>query len=111
MKKFFTLIWLFALPLSAGFDFSVADSLFAERENNPSKITEARAIYRRALNEAKGDDLVRAMDYLGKLAYYEGDLLTAENNHDKRVQIFQQCQDDVEKISPQKLGKEVDAYY
>lgn len=109
--RIFGLFFLFTCSAFAGFDFSTADAFYMHRENSLERITQARAIYRQALQEAKGDDQVYAMHRIGALAYYEGELLTPENNHSKRVEIFQQCQDDVEKISPKKLGKEVPDYY
>jgi tetratricopeptide (TPR) repeat protein len=100
-----------SLPALAAIDFSTADALFAQRENSPSNIAQARGLYQEALKSGQGRELVHAMEQLGRLAYYEGELLTPEDDHGKRVAIFQQCQDDVEKISPSKLGKEVAAYY
>lgn len=106
-----------ALALSAfsvntwAFDFSQADAAYAAREDNLGNIATARAIYQQALTGTQGDELIHAADQLGRLAYYEGDLLTDEGDHDRRIDIFQQCQDDIEAISPDKIGKEVPAYY
>lgn len=111
MVRIFTLLCLCACSAFAGFDFSSADTLYAQRENSLERIAEARAIYRKALSDAKGDDRVYAMQRIGALAYYEGELLTSEDNHKKRVKIFEQCLDDVKKISPEELGKEVPNYY
>lgn len=116
MKKRSTLV---AIPLlmaflSAGafaFDFTEADRLFDARENNLQNIADARAIYQKALLEAKGEELIHAVDHLGKLAYYEGELLTDEGDSKKRVAIFSQCQNDVDTISPAKLGEENPVYY
>lgn len=114
MKRFlllFGIFGLFSLSASAAVDFSAADALFAQREGNLENIRNARSLYRSALDTGQGQELVHAMEQLGKLAYYEGELLTAADNHDRRVEIFQQCQDDVEKISPAKIGREVPTYY
>jgi len=110
MVRIFGLLCLCACSAFAGFDFGTADALFVQRENNLEKIAQARAIYRKAL-DAKVDDRVYAMQHIGTLAYYEGELLTAEDNHKKRVEIFEQCLGDVKKISPDELGKEVPNYY
>lgn len=96
---------------SYGFDFTSADALFARRENNLENISSARQIYQRALKSAQGEELLHAVEHLGKLAYYEGELLVAESDHSARRKIFQQCQDDVESINPAKTGKEYPAYF
>jgi hypothetical protein len=114
MKRLYVLlglVCLLSLPALAALDFSAADALFAQREDNASNIAQARTLYQKALQEGQGEELIHAMDRLGKLAYYEGELLTAENDHGKRVAIFQQCQDDVEKINPANFGKENPTYY
>ena len=104
------LAMLFAVSGYA-YDFSRADSLFESRENNLQAISQARSLYQQALKNASGkDDLIYAVDHLGKLAFYEGELLTPESNSSKRVEIFLQCQEDVKSIHPDKVGK-TGAYY
>lgn len=115
-KKTHSVLLFLAVIVACGsvfaFDYKEADSLFGQRENNLSNITQARALYREALRKTQGDDKVYAVEQLAKLAYYEGDLLTDEKDSTKRVDIFQQCQDDVEEVSPAKMeGQEYAAYY
>ena len=94
------------------YDFTAADSLFAKRESNLSNIAKARTLYEQALNQVSGEEKVYAAEQLAKLAYYEGELLTSEDNDSKRVDIFQKCQDDMEKVSPAQMeGQEYAAYY
>jgi tetratricopeptide (TPR) repeat protein len=93
------------------FDFTEADKFFAQRENSSANIAKARAIYQRALTQADTQERVYAMGQLGKLAYYEGDLMTPEDEHSRRVSIFQKCQDDVDAISPSKIGRDTGTYH
>lgn len=114
MKKLSSLVLVLTVALTGSafaVDFGAADALFSQRENSLTNIAQARTIYQQALRQSSGDDLVYAADHLGKLAYYEGELLTDPKNHSRRVEIFQQCQDDMESISPAKLGKKVPAYF
>lgn len=74
-------------------DFSKPDALFLQRENNPDAIAQAQALYETILNHSPdGIEGIRAMDQLGKLAYYEGELLTPLEASDKRKKIFAQTQ-------------------
>jgi len=90
---------MFSVQASAGV-FDQADALFAQRENNLSKIAEARAAYKAVLGKSAGSDAVYAVQQLGKLAYYEGELLTSlERDPQRRTEIFADCRRFVEKIS------------
>ena len=42
-------------------DLGAADALFAQRENNLTNITKARAIYQEALGQVQGDELIHAV--------------------------------------------------
>lgn len=92
------------------YDFSQADALFKAREDNPKAIFGARAGYQQALKEAQGSEKIYAAEQLGKLAYYEGHLLMAENDHASRIQVFSQCMQDMDAIRPDEVG-ESGAYY
>ncbi len=88
------------------YDFSKADALFKQRDNNLSAIAQARGLYEQALNSSSSkEDLMHAVERLGKLAYYEGDLLLAQNESSKRAQVFSKCLEYVESISPAQIGK------
>lgn len=103
---------------------SDADAAYAQRENNPAKIAEARAKYQQLAQTTRGDDLVYVVSQLGRLAYYEGEMLTPKDNKDVRREIFSACwcaspnvvmgcREDgfIEKISPANLGRKHPAYY
>lgn len=93
------------------FDFSRADAMFAQRENNPGAIANARGVYQSALGQSLATwERIHAVENLGRLAFYEGELLTAQTDHPKRVAIFSRCLEDVENIHPSKIG-ETGAYY
>ncbi len=80
-------------------DFSKADALFAQRENNLSVIHQARALYENILYHT-GDrvEQLNAMDQLGRLAYYEGELLTPMEDKKTRMAIFTKTQEYAEAV-------------
>lgn len=88
------ILFSFSLTLFAQTaDFSKADALFVQRENNLTVIAEARALYEDILNNtANNADRLRAMNQLGRLAYYEGELLTPLEDTAKRMDIFARTQ-------------------
>jgi tetratricopeptide (TPR) repeat protein len=80
-------------------DFSKADELYAKRENNLDAIHEAMAIYRDILNQSQEPELrMRAMTFLGRLAFYEGELLTPTDDTGRRMEIFAALQTDAEQV-------------
>jgi tetratricopeptide (TPR) repeat protein len=90
---------------AVAYDFSEADTLFAQREDS-STIAKTRALYEKALSSsASREDLLHAVERLGKLAFYEGELLTSQDDSSKRKQIFSKCLDYVENVNPSKIGK------
>ncbi len=95
---------LFLWALSFAFycnaaDFSKADELYAKRENNLEAIHEAMAIYRDILNENEDQETrTRALTFIGRLSFYEGELLTPEDNSDRRKEIFAALQADAEEV-------------
>lgn len=114
MSKLFLPLLTLALALSASanaFDFSQADALFKQRENNATAIGQARALYQDGLNSQSKDEKAYAAQQLGRLAYYEGELLTAEDSHSKRVEIFSQCMDDMDKAGPSIIGDTAQHFY
>jgi len=99
-----TAILSFSALLSSGVAFAgifdAADAAFAQRENNLAKIAEARTAYKNVLNAVDGDERVYAVEQLGKLAFYEGDLLTSlDQNPARRTAIFADCREFVETIA------------
>ncbi|MCX6104255.1 MAG: hypothetical protein NTY08_00260 [Proteobacteria bacterium] len=107
-------------------DFSAADSLFSQRENNRANISQARALYVQILNQATTvNDKIRAAEQLGRLALYEGEMLLAKSDSSSRKTVFGDCwcrstslfsrscnePGWVEKISPSAIGQRVPAYY
>ncbi len=92
-------------------DFSEADAAFALREDS-STIAKTRGLYEQALNSsASKEDLLHAVERLGKLAYYEGELLLSQDDSSKRKQIFSKCLEYVENINPAKIGKSENYFY
>ncbi len=93
---------LFLWALSFAFysnaaDFSKADEFYAKRENNLEAIHEAMAIYRDILNQSEDlETKIRALTFVGRLAFYEGELLTPGDNSDRRMEIFAALQTDAE---------------
>lgn len=129
---FISLIITFAGAQSAlALDWSAADALYAQRENNRPLIAEARTKYLELLNQAtEKADKIYAVAQLGRLAIYEGEMLLPKNARADRRAIFSQCwcssphvsgippfvsgscQADgfVAKISPEALGETHPAY-
>lgn len=104
MKKILFLTLILSATVGA-FDFSQADQFFAKRENNPSAIASAKALYQQALDTSSNkDEILYAMEQFGKLSYYEGDLLTPKSDSGKRVEIFSKCMDNADKIQNIKPG-------
>ena len=85
--------------------------LFAQRDPELENVKEARTFLVRAIKEESGDRLVEAVDKDAHLAFYEGALVTPEEDLDTRNGIFSKCRRAVEKISPDRLGEEAPAYY
>ncbi len=82
------------LPLAsvAHADWTTADSLFAQRENNRDAIQQARAQYLAILNSTTDkNEKVRAASQLGRLALYEGEMLLPKSDVAGRAAIFKQC--------------------
>jgi len=101
------LFWLVLLlgPIPVGaHDFSAADQYFANRENNLSNLKRAEDLYQDALNQVAGQDLLYAVQQLGKIYYYWGELLTPEDKKDVRKSIFGRCRAMVERIHPNIVG-------
>lgn len=108
---FIMLAAVLSLPAYA-FDFSRADALYAQRENNPGAIAEARSIYRSALGGSLATwEKIHVIENLSRLAFYEGELLTPQDDHAKRVPIFTGCMEDVEQVKPSKIGENGAYYY
>ena len=105
------LLTVFVGTSAAAYDFSEADALFKQRENNLGAISKARGLYEQALSGSSKEDLMHAVERLGKLAYYEGDLLLSQDESSKRKQIFSKCLEHVESINPSKIGKTGTYFY
>ncbi len=116
---------LFTGTLAQAADFSRADSLFAQRENNRAVIAEARQAYFEILGATSDvNEKIRAVEQLGKLAIYEGELLLPKSDTAGRQAIFGECwcketsivrrscttPGFMEQISPKALGRTVPAY-
>jgi hypothetical protein len=73
-------------------DFATADRLYAQRENNHEAIAQARAQYVQLLDSATNvNDKIRAAEQLGRLALYEGEMITAKSDSAGRRAIFGDC--------------------
>jgi tetratricopeptide (TPR) repeat protein len=94
------------------FDFGTADALFAQREQGPAKIAQARAAYATGLINLNGAEKIYAVEQLARLDYYEGLLLGDQGNKDDRKAIYQRCIDTLDThIAPAKLGPTPQFYY
>lgn len=113
MKKllFLSFLTLVGSLNLAAYNFTDADNFFEQRDNSVPNIKRAMKEYRRALPRVRGDELVHAVSKLAHLAYYHGDLLLPSDALDQRVEIFSQCMKDVERISPENLGKKHPAFF
>jgi tetratricopeptide (TPR) repeat protein len=104
-----------ALSVSAtalGFDFGTADALYAQREQGPAKIAEARAAYATGLTNLNGAEKIYAVEQLARLDYYEGLILGDQGNKDARKAIYNRCLDTIEaNIAPAKVGPNPQYYY
>lgn len=97
MHVIFYALLLSSFALAA--DFSKADALFAKRENNLEAIHEARSLYAQVLEHSENKaDQIYAMNRLGRLAYYEGELLTPYEDTKNRMAIFSKCQAWAERV-------------
>jgi hypothetical protein len=86
--------------LSFAADFSQADALFAKRENNVEATHEAMALYAQILTDSQNKaEQSYAMNRLGRLCYYEGELLTPYEDTKKRMAIFSKCQAWAEQVN------------
>lgn len=92
------------------YDFSEANAHFEKRENSFENVQKAMDLYSKAKNRVRGEELVYAVEQLGRLAYYWGDMVLDEDSPE-RLSIFTKCMDDVEAISPDNLGSKHPAYY
>lgn len=93
------------------FDMTGADASFNQRENNRPAIAAARAGYRQALQGGSAEERRYAAGRIGRLAYFEGDLMTPEKDDGARKQIFGDCLNDIESINPAKIGQSIEYYY
>lgn len=111
MKKFLLLsFFTFAFSVHA-YDFSEADALFDARNGSLDGVAEARRMYKDAMHEVSCEELVHAVERFGALSLFEGGLVLPESEKTRRANIFENCRNVVEKISPDNLGKEHPAYY
>jgi hypothetical protein len=94
-------------------DMSEADVAFAQRENNTAAIAKAREGYRQVLQTGTVDERRYAAGRLGRLAYFQGDLMTPadDSGAGTRKQIFGECLSDLEAIAPSKIGPSIEYYY
>ena len=69
--------------------FKQADALFAQRDHNLTAIAQAKSLYESIIDHSSSNiERSRALDQLGKLVYYEGDLLTETQNSARRQFLF-----------------------
>lgn len=95
-------------------DFGPADAAYRLRENNPGKIQESKGLYERILRDssAGSHERLRAAEQLGRLAYYEGELLADEKDSGTRLRIFDMCSEQMEQIAHiQDNGHKTQTYY
>ncbi|MBM4251981.1 MAG: hypothetical protein FJ146_08425 [Deltaproteobacteria bacterium] len=107
-------------------DFATADRLFSQRENNRAVIAQARSEFLQLLDSANNvNDKIRAAEQLGRLALYEGEMLSPKSDFANRRAVFGDCwcrnaslfsrtcnePGWVEKISPAAIGQRVPAYF
>lgn len=92
------------------FDFTHANQLFEARGNGQGAIAEARAAYTQALGQTSGDELIFAVESLSRLDYLESRILPDSSN-DARKTILERCLSNLDKISPDKVGKTPVYYY
>lgn len=73
-------------------DWSAADALYAQRQDNRAVIAQARAAYLTLLGQAtETADKLRAVSQLGRLAVYEGEMILPKDASAERRAIFQEC--------------------
>ncbi len=102
---------LFSFQLKA-FDFSEADRLYAQRDRTQrDAIQKARALYEKALDSSLLRDKLYALDHLGHLAFFEGDLLTSAKDKTTRERIFNQCYGYTRKVLPGAVGETPEFYH
>ncbi len=116
---------LFSTFSFAEHDFSAAEKEFAMRSNSKEgreHIAKAKKLLTPVLEDKKSSDKdkLKAMELLGKLAYYEGELLTPETDTGARDKIFDTCANQAEtlskievvsKLDPSKKTKTGEYYY
>lgn len=85
---------------AVAYDFSAADRAYANREDNVGEIKKAEELYKNALQQVQGREKVYAVEQLGRLYYYWGDMLTGKGDEFKgtRKDIFGRCRAVVENI-------------
>lgn len=102
---------LFSSMSALAYNFSEADGFFAARENNPANLKKAEDLYQSALGQVSGRELLYAVEQLGKVYYYWGDLLTPDSNEAARKTIFGRCRNMVERAHPSKVGDNPQYFY
>jgi hypothetical protein len=103
----------FTVSLSALADvWTDADNLFKQREGNRAKIQEARDLYVAILPTVTGQQLIRAVSQLGRLAIYEGVMVLPLSAKAERKRVFRDCWENfAEKIKPAVVGENPAYYY
>lgn len=95
--------------------FDEADALFDQREGNEAVTIEAREAYLAIANSGvTGSDLIRAVVGASRTYVYQGEALveTKEGaDYYKRRDIFGECRETIEMISPEAIGSGVRQYY
>lgn len=109
--KHATLIICLAAGTASAYDFSEANRFYNNREDSPHNLKQAEDRYQAALNQSSGADLLYAVEQLGRIYYYWGDLLTPDNDDNARKDIFGRCRNMVEKVRPSKVGENAQYYY
>jgi len=98
----------------ADFDFTQADKDFSARsetKEGQAAVEKAKVVYEKVLKDPKStnQDKLHAVEHLGKIAYYVGELLTSEDDSSKRVEIFSDCVQNVEAIAHIEIPSKKDA--
>lgn len=92
--------------------FTEADTLFKQREESRDKIAQARAEYVALLPSLSGQQLIRAVSQIGRLAIYEGVMVLGDAAVAEKKQVFRDCWENyAEKIKPAVVGENPAYYY
>lgn len=108
MLKFLLICTSLTSVYATAADFSQANELFRQRENNIVKIHAARELYRKLLPNTTSAEKIFAVEQMSRLSLYQGLIEPQDSDKIKSAEI---CLNDIEQISSVNGATPVAYYY